>query len=215
MGEPIIEYKYTTRKNAMYMVNNGFFRIGTLFDYRKNEIHSDGVADSEEGQKTLDMQGHVIDTLQPESVPDMVKPYIDEHFIAGQTILIAEQITYRSPDLYIFPTSKKYDIKLMRKINPQYDTCVEIFNTQAFYKALTDSMIAQGYTASVAISSDIIYMARIQHVKNDSRIPPHFVKDVSYRYQNEYRTVWLPREQLIEPITLICKEAKKHCRIIE
>lgn len=208
-------FKYAKKKYAFKMVRDGVFRIGTFSDFKNIERHGEEVGDKNEATLSTKMEGHVVDTNDPSSISPVAKRILSMgNFRAGQVIMHVETINERTNDCYIFSVSDVLDHGVMKRMNPDYDACIEILDINDFLNALTDC-IKRTQNLDGLIARKCIYANREQTHSQQVDCHPAFVKPIRYSYQKEYRALWIPKVHKIEPIFITCQEAKKFCKMAD
>lgn len=131
MGKPFFEklYKYINNEYAEKFFSSGLVRIGTLYDYRKNEIYGPQISDKDEGIKSTYINDDKMVWEKPEDVPEFARDIFNLEsglkvnlYGSGGNIRIVKK--YVSPDCYIYCVSETFDKNMMRRLG--YDTCIEI-----------------------------------------------------------------------------------------
>ena len=96
-------YKYTKYKFAKKMIEDGTFKIGTLYEFRNIEKHGNEIGDDDEGVRRIYSTDNV-DLRYPETVPFHVKNHIKPQNKKANIIFknIMFRTTYHHPDCYLF-----------------------------------------------------------------------------------------------------------------
>lgn len=208
-------YKYTKKSHAELMVHEGIFRLGTLKGYKKIEKHGTEIGDEREGEMITHMDRQVIDSSLPETLSPVAQRILNSgHIVAGRVILITEQIHELTDNCLVYSTSCVADHHIMKRINPDYDACVEISDMHAFFEALGNCVKNQFPELQSMDGDFCVYSNREQHHTQQVSVHPAFVKEKRYAYQQEHRVIW-PIQLEDDYFDLHCEKAKQFCSIIE
>lgn len=149
-------FKYTNKKYLDRLIKNGKFRIGTLYDFRKNDEHGDVIGDPHEG-----IQKEILKTDKPEEIdvhsntPEASfflrnYPSLNEKkLINGAKIIIATSAgtsfeqTINSQNLFLFCMTSTFDKEVMKEFG--YDVCIKIEHPEKFFSAISHTIRQQGY----------------------------------------------------------------------
>lgn len=232
-------YKYIKKEYAIKMMKEGEVRIGTLYDFRKQE-HIE-IGDKSEGTKKsiTDFPGGAL--IKDEKgwenklghlkwsniryVKGVIKIEPNTKFIGDQDVT----------DAYIYCASQICDLNLKMKFSGT--ACIEICDPGNFSKEILRELVKRGLTYDFCFSDRCSYVGHV--VDHTIQATAHFLKDPDkYMHQAEYRFVFppvikdgdeiirpiikkengnivgieLPRIDVkIVPINITCKEAVKYC----
>lgn len=212
MGSSI--YKYMASKHAAHMLADGEIRLGTLYTYRNEEEFGPEVGDKDEGTVDLKKSGFtVIDTADPRSTPAFFRSGLSVGPGSRLQIIARDGIgrRFEDPDCWIYCTSKYFDRAQMISIG--YDTCIEIFDIEPFFFAVSREI--QTRIRSFWGAAECVYRDRaVEHTAYDG-IPPAFIKHPRFRGQTEVRALWIPKDgERVEPIIVSAKIAVQFCRLV-
>ena len=117
-------------------------------------------------------------------------------------------------DLYVFSTSKVFNVELMRKISRdyhiKYDACVKITNPNEFIKIISIALKDLGKFEALELCC---YMSRRKHHSKAAPYPV-FIKEPKHQYQEEVRAVWSPiKEEKIQSQILEIPELTNYCEL--
>jgi hypothetical protein len=197
---PGVIYKYLKAEHVEQTMR-GIFRLGTLFDFRRQESHGDEIGDVTEGTKqvTQELNGAARDILQG---PNILKQVLD--LPGAQFTDTSLEVCYNSSDLFVFCAAAEFDEAVMRGF--KYDACVEVVRPTQFFTAL-DAALREQALVNRAVVSHCHYGERRRDVAVDGEIPAALVKP------QEVRALWEPRGQSVEPLFVSAPEAVKHLRV--
>jgi len=217
-------YKYTEKKFAHLLYKYGYLRLGTIFDFRKNE-HNKGIFDQDEGKKYVTHQPGIITVSasnyedfkasdQSKALEDLANININK----GATVGFFGTKFYRefqSPNAFIFCTSSELSKSAMHSIE-NADTCIEIIDPYNFYTAITNEL-SKFYSINYIGYRPIEYKSRnINWAPNHHENHPAFLKEKDFEVQKEIRAIWAPTQDIIiTPTFLLCPKASKYIKIIE
>ncbi|HGD3335382.1 TPA: hypothetical protein ACI4B1_000636 [Enterobacter hormaechei] len=211
----MVLYKYMKRKDLLAFLAKGTVRIGTLYDYRKEEEYGGAIGDESEGvyETVLDRGGDYIvnplhDTPEAEFCRNAFKIEKDTNFpvieMQGDAKIIHRSM---SPNVYIYCTTLTYDRTAMEEFG--YDSCLEIFRPDIFINELTRKLRKK---AKYICTSKILYSEKSTSYKEPLDMHPSLVKSKKYTYQCEARSLWAPRDEIQGPIILDVRRAIMACR---
>lgn len=205
-------YKYTKKIFAESMINGKFY-INTFENLRNyEEVHPE-IGDKEEGTKTTYADRVNFHTSQPETfdeIPDFAKRWIDA---LGCKIVNGTFTQKTRKNFYVFSCSKTYNPEIMKKLG--YDSCVQIFEPNKFFKEITNIMQVLNLTESDFFGGECNYQTpRKEHYKKTSNVHAAIIKPDRYAYQQEVRVIWIPTMSHIEPKKITSEEARKYIKII-
>jgi hypothetical protein len=198
MGRSI--YKYMGRAHAARMLADGEIRLGTLYTYRNEEELGPEVGDRDEGTLNLKKSGFtVVDTVDPRTIPAFFRNGLSVGSGARLQIIARDGIgrQFEDPDCWVYCTSKYFDRDQMNSMG--YDTCVEIFDIEPFFFAVSREI--QLRIRSFWGAAECVYRDRtVEHTAYDG-IPPAFIKHPRFRGQTEVRALWIPKDgEHVEPV---------------
>lgn len=223
-------YKLMARRWAEQFVTEGKFRIGTLFDYGDTEKYGDAVGDGNEGYRDT------YSGFEGVKRGDELNPFEAQFFKFGseevaRSVTFVGRPTFVVPhprqNLYLFSTMMRDSLDAQRRINEEnaragrseeYDVCVEITNSRAFFKIINGYM-AREANANAFASGQCTYADQsIDYNKPaiHAALPPAMVKKLDHAYQNEYRALYIDRQKRndIQPVYPELIELTPYVRII-
>lgn len=224
-------YKYFDSKLEDIILGEGRFRVGTLYDYRRNEEYGSEIGDKNEG--SLNAHSSVLSwtsgnpSLANEHAGMFVRQPGTVSFGAGDSISFGPggSISFSSDgrvrmqnvglqsrlhiaDLYVLSLSAEPKRELMVKMG--YDACFEISDVEAFLALLPAPPNSQLMGCSF-----VSYQSRNMHYQAARTVNPAFIKEPQFAYQKEIRAVWAPSQARIEAAIMQSKAAAQLCRRIE
>jgi hypothetical protein len=205
-------FKYLKSKYAHNLLFAGIVRIGTLYDFRNEELYGNTIGDLEEGKISSKM--HVKHEIwNTENIPEFVTT---NNFIKLQdnSNIILRNCTFsshqQSPDCFLYCTNLYFDEKQMLK--GDWDACVLIHNPDKFFTAITNSLISDAKFEGISLCT---YTSRELPPNAYNKIPPALIKDPKYSDQNEVRAIWSPIRAPIKPKIIICPEIIQYCSLVK
>jgi hypothetical protein len=203
-------YKYMAAKFAHALVERGEVRVGTLFDFRKSELHGERIVDVEEGVYKYAMD--VDDVISPENQPR----FLEGAIMAGPKGKIpVEGLTVRrrhsSTDCYVYCMTDRTHRDPTRAFGDEYRRCVQITDMR-FFEVLTEFLACKhvGVFPCRYASRD-----RPHEYWRRERVPAALVKPTSYSAQHEVRAIWIPNAPPIAPVIGTCSDLPKYCSLLE
>lgn len=210
-------YKYIKSEHAESFFKNGTLRIGTLFDFKRNESFNKAIGDNNEGSHFPFMDTD--QTLYADEMTESQSKFLDGFINMGagssiSGINLVREIS--SEDFYIFCMTTKPSRKAMEEFN--CDRCIEVLNPHSFISALTRKI--KRTAGDLAWQGEITYMDKAYSYLSEVKLHPAQTKDIHYSYQKEYRAIWhrrngLPIDTILKPLFIRAPKAIKHCRLIK
>ena len=194
----------------------GSIKIGTLYEYRNEEELGNVVGDDLEGVHITELhspEGRKINLVDnsPESNyfrkhilrPDQQASNVKIIMEAGASLIAHTN----SPDSYIYCLTSNYDEKVMKEF--ECDRCIEIFDPQKFFKAISKVIRHKGTFDGV---HEISYGSKTTDHLNPHEIYPALLKAQKYANQSEIRAIWTPKKKLRGSLFVNVPKAVKYCR---
>lgn len=209
-------YKYAMQEHVRGMLDDGVFRIGTLFEYRRHE--NPEIRDEEEGRKNFSFWGPTMRSdieLFLAQRPDLANAFdwaqIEKSLADGVPIGLVED----TPDTYLFCTTHTFDEQVMRAFG--YDACIEIWNPTRFLTALNKTMSEHAYLSGLRRCHYVNRWARWDR-HNDH--PLQVMKPEHLAHQKEARFLWTSKSSQaaptlpnpLEPIFVVEPDAAVFCK---
>lgn len=223
-------YKYFDSALRAKILDEGSFRIGTLYDYRKTEAHGAEVGDSREGK----IGAHSRVLSWSSSNPSIANEHASS-FVQGNNAVVfgegsaisfgpggaiefgSNGVTLRNVglrselqvlDLYVFSFSLVASHDLMRRMG--YDACFEISDIDEFLRRLPTPAGAR-----LAGWAPVNYQMREMHFEAAKKSNPALIKEPMFAYQQECRAIWEPAQRPIQAAIVRAPDLpKKLCREI-
>jgi len=206
-------YKYLTSENAKSFLEDGYIKIGTLYDYREVEKYGEQIGDRHEGTKTEyshDKEPKKGDELNPlEKKAIKVGP--------GFTVVNNRvEVKSSSPDYYIYCVSDSYKESILRKLNEDfpdnhYDACVEITSINMLIENINKKLLNGKHIGF----GKCHYIGRMHHYTKKAPHPA-ILKEKKYKYQEEIRIFWNPiNPKELEPVILKTDNLKDYCKLMK
>ncbi|MFJ7787699.1 hypothetical protein [Pseudomonas sp. NPDC096925] len=187
-------YRYSAKKYNDALLALGNVRIGTLHDFR-NEEHKKGIADVNEGKKTV---SHIIKYANSDDGPSIHFDAIEKFGAIGRnkdSSILLENVhlsrDFSFPDCYIHCASQLYSSETMAQFEGS-DSCVEIFDVLGFYNRLTETL---GTVQPVRLHTvqKVFYMEREERWDGKTwGVHPALIKEPVFSPQVEVRAIWIP-----------------------
>jgi hypothetical protein len=188
-------YKFLRPDHADGLLRRGAVRIGTLYEFRREEEHGTEIGDAGEGiaSRMLFTSGAKVwsDRTQPKFSRSFVKigPGIDVtfencHFVQRE----------QSPDCWLYCVSTSFSEAMLER--SPYSACVRIDFPRHFFRALSRVVRPAAFLGVHACQ----YEGRA-FMHDHGPLSPALLKDPVHAYQCEARAIWQPSgEQPIAPI---------------
>lgn len=200
-------FKYTRIEHENSLVQRGCIRLGTLFDYRKSDLHGGQIGDPREGTITyageFEQVTHELISDHP-AFEGLIK------LGAGATIgsLSIKNYTRSAGDLFVFSTSLNFSLDVLTHWHndpkARYDTCYRIHSARLFFRAISKALSGRAEFLGYVPVTYYDDSKSIDLASPLSRLHPAQLKGgTNYDHQTEVRAFWLPLETgQIEPLDL-------------
>ena len=194
------------REHAMTLLQRGKMRIGTLLGYRDVGQHGTAIGDSDEGVKSLHLDG-TGERWDASSIPEFAKAFFNlgpkaSLQLDGIRLVMPQQ----SPDYYLFCASEVADPVAMAEFG--YNACVVIERPDRFFPAISHALRHVGVLEAVERCQ---YLPRSTPHHQDHGVHPALLKEPAYAYQKEVRALWRPIGGPPRPRFIECRKAAKWC----
>lgn len=221
-------YKYTERRWAEKLVNEGSVKLGSLYEYR-NSYEGSSLQDEKEGTGSFEATNiiHLIDQNRNSATDsyfsDMIQPFgvnnlqnVGIYVEDGGKTINNKYLEYS----HIFSASLEASQEIMKNFQKDeetkdYDACVEIANFENFLDEINHRLLIE-YYHSYDIK-EVDYSGNTQGHTEYTPYPLYF-KDKKFSWQKEIRGLWFKpissketQGRIIEPIP----EIRHFCRIID
>jgi len=208
-------WKYSSGPHAEKAVSAGVVRIGTLYDYRKDE-HGAMICDGREGIKIF--SGTAVNLTERDIRGNDAFQMVvsaDE----GSTVQIGRlkmtDCRMERGDFYVFSAAASYDPETHQAWNNSsgYDSCYIIRSARLFFRALSEYLRE---TAEFVGYAHVHYYDDSHGIDINSEhvnVHPALCKPASlYSNQQEVRAIWRTlRPRPLKPIIIEAKAAARYC----
>jgi hypothetical protein len=211
-------YKYGERKWSEHLLNNGGVRIGTIYDFRKDE-HKRGIADATEGLKSV---YHGIDNYNsnnPNRIDHAaitnISPFIGVGEVGFSIHNLMVERDFAAPDCYVHCTAHTLSRRVLEQFE-KADSCIEIVRPAAFYRCLAE-IINKRTAVHFYGFHRIVYSVRREKFNGENLgRRPDLMKEPAFEPQCEVRAIWIPKsKKTIEPFNLQERTLRRFCREVE
>lgn len=209
-------YKYMKSEHAEMFFRNGTLRIGTLFDFKKNENFNEAVGDKHEGSHYPYMD--VVEPIYSGNMNSLQKSFLKGAISLApgasiSNLKIVREVT--SSDFFVFCMTTEPSRDAMEEF--ECDICIEIADPTSFIKALTRKVKSK--TGDLAWHGHVTYMRKDYPYMKETGLHPACTKDERYMYQKEYRAIWHARKNssecvILSPLFIKAPKLIKYCREI-
>ena len=195
---PRVLFKYLRRKHAIKMVTKGEIGIGNLYYYNPERV-DEGIADSEEGVQRFTEYVDVL-TDNPSWIVDQCIGGLRN----ANRVLVADctcNVRRRERNCHVYCTSLALNEKIMRRMEPSYDTAVGIKDPLRFCRAAGRALRGEDPTAEPGQYWYCKYRGRDFGPTDVCRFPLE-LKEARDAYQEEFRLTWtVPPDHPLPPTT--------------
>jgi hypothetical protein len=200
-------YKFLKRDHALSLVHAGFFRIGTLRDYRRTEHYKSDVADPGEGTAVLKES---IRGYRPKEELGWAARQVFSFGagVQGGGLANLTVLNNVEGDLYVYCLHDS-NSRSCRADN-EYDTCIEIRDSLGFASALSSSLRLDQIGIGCCRYDD-----REHEVQGATPPPVALMKPKRFANQREWRFLWQTERRLpASPFLVMSRTAARFCRIV-
>lgn len=186
---PRVLYKYVLADHAAAMVKYGRIRVGTLFDFRREEDHGRQIGDAREGSVvTTERRDPSLTPAQrgPSPLADRIFNNVPGYRIAnfGAEFSVEEA----AGNCFVYCVSEKLSSALMKEMGK--DSVVRIADASVFVRAV-DAAVRRQHPGLLAVEAQSCLYEFRDRDASQPLIDSIFVKDpVLYGHQAEFRLCW-------------------------
>ncbi len=216
-------YKYLKKEHAELLLLHGYLRVGTLYDFRKNE-HKKGIADPKEGKKTVT---HHIENLHVNSKNWKTKSNTLNYRSLKQFGMNANKVAnlqlqdatfisnFNTSDRFLFCTSKKIINDAENNLEG-YNYCLEIIDPFEFFNCIS---VELNKVKPIRFCGwhEVTYKDRSEKWNGENfGIAPELIKEKFYKDQSEIRGIWEVIGSLeINPEFIISKDIRNYVKEVK
>ena len=216
-------YKYMKKDHLESALQQGYFRIGTLFDYRDLEIEE--IGDPNEGTIIGRSHIHSWNSKNPFIKNEHANSFVSGNGVvirSGQSITIGNggnlsigpnsvsmnnvslSSTFSVSDSYIFSMSSDYNSESMKKLD--CDLCLKINDVDGFINEI--SLLLEGV---LILCSPVQYKDRVEFYENVKTTNPALIKEKNFSYQKEVRAIWTAHVEEYKPTFVKSDKLRQFC----
>jgi hypothetical protein len=213
-------YKYMKREHVECVLNAHTFKIGTLYEYRAEEVLGPEIGDREEGVQRSILAPSVPTSFDlNDDTPEAAHYRQLIRGAPGVTVKINLSpgsngiLHHQADNRFLFCYASEFDEAAMHQMG--YDACIEITRPARFFGFLT-----AGLRTCLGMSSHTLAfegMCPIRYCGRDTNyletVVPHLIKEERYAHQREWRAVWGSTDPIRVPSLFIASpQAAALCR---
>ena len=210
-------YKLCKFEHFKLLQMSGTLRIGTLYDYRREDDLGKQVGDAAEGiMRNVWGSLPYADATTLESVP-LLQSFFGRSGLGPVRNLRFEGCEVFSPNLYIFSSSDFYDQNAHdewhRDPDARYDACYQISSARLFFRAISNVLSTRAdFLGYEAVQYHVPEVPIDVHSEIAGTHPALLKSVASYSHQAEVRAAWSPRGHSdIQPFFVDVPEVRKYC----
>jgi hypothetical protein len=204
-------FKYMQPRWADALSTGGAIRIGTLFDYRRDE-HIAAVADDGEGRDPLYLPYDGVLADNPADRPAVVRAVFGDNVGGGAVFDRCVFEAERSSDnCYVLSVGLEFSERMLAEFG---GACVRIRSFSKFAGLLTKAIWKhhRGGIVDHAFAMCAYREKGRPYSDHDFKIHPALIKNKEYEWQNEARVLWRMQDaSALEPLYLKLPRLAKHC----
>ncbi len=209
-------YKYGKRVHIERTAQYGEIRIGTLFDYRREERFGTAIGDSQEGYTEIYDKVDKYDFSEPEKLPKIAHEFfhipkgLKNSFVENVNLMLKRQ----SKNYYLFCLSKAFKKELL--IEFKCEAVYSIIKPFKFFHEINIVLNDLGLARGRMFIMPCIYMPRkMHHTSKEADLAPVLIKHPKYAKQEEVRVIWTPTYSEISPVIIACPQIGKYIHLEE
>lgn len=189
--EPI--YRHMESPYAVKLLEHGELRIGTLYNFRKEEDHGSQIGDAEEGRYRL-----LVDAARGSDLPTPLREKTAGVLDGAHVCNI--NLEANSEDCHVLCFSLSSDPSVTAGFN--YDVSLEVVDFRMLSSTVAQ-LLAEHYGQHCRVkAATCIYLPRESHYSQFEDVDPTFVKPLEYRAQMEFRAAFCLANADVAPILL-------------
>ncbi|GHE20117.1 hypothetical protein GCM10017767_06380 [Halomonas urumqiensis] len=202
-------YKHLPSRFADGLIARGEVRVGTLYEYRDDEKHGEGVLDRLEGKRETFLD---VDYMSLNGEND--HPFVREFIGVGEgSSVVLQDVsfhkTHNSPDCWLYCVSTSDDEVVGANLSDDYDACVRIDDPYLFMLAL-----GRFFTQPLQPLTFCMGWWQCQYigrkVEYENRVHPVMLKESCFSHQQESRAIFFPINWKPEPIIVQIPELTQY-----
>lgn len=208
-------YKFLSRKYFDKFFETGSLRLGTMYDFKRTEVHGLSRGDSSEGKhrirRIVNEPMVLTGNEQEPLISDIISTNGGTVNLSNTTFVKVQQ----DGDGFIFCTSYFFSEQIFKNWHSEnnVDACYEIVDPQGFIRAISNAISNSAYFFE---NHNITYTdEHIDYLSNQAPIHPAFTKVANnYSWQVENRSLWKARQPsgILQPWNISVPEAIQFCR---
>ncbi|SPJ35246.1 hypothetical protein [Kushneria phyllosphaerae] len=209
-------YKHLESVHADALIRKGSIRIGTLYEYRDQEKHGEGVLDEEEGvvRTHAKRSGYFDETNVDAFMSNFVSVGDGGSVYIGNADLTLSESCSSS---WIYCVSESEDKSVSTGLSSNYDACVELVDPDRFSREIK-KFLSRKFGCVRIEKSDWLkcqYVGRDLEENHRLRDVPFLLKEAIFSHQKEVRVLFLPKREIeIKPLIVSIPNLKKYVRRI-
>jgi hypothetical protein len=197
-------YKHMEERFALKLLRKGELRVGTLFNFRKEEEHGSVIGDSEEGRYRL-----FVDVANGSDLPTPFREKTARVLDGAQIYNI--NLEAQSEDCHVLCFSLSAD---PRATTIDYDVSLEIVDFKALSWTVAQ-LLKERYGQNCQMKAATChYLPRETHHSQFEDWDPTFVKPLEYQSQQEFRAAFCLGSADVAPINLRDARLAKCFRVV-
>ncbi|CAD5270089.1 MULTISPECIES: hypothetical protein [Halomonadaceae] len=202
-------YKHLPLNFAKGLVERGEVRVGTLYEYRNEEAHGEGVLDTAEGTRNTFLE---VDKMTITGKNQ--HPFISQFISVDETSsVIIDGCVFENPevskDCWIYCVSNSADLHVSENLSDNYDACVEIHKPHEFMLAIGRKLMKRAHCMGWWQCQ---YLGR--RVQYEDRTHPAVIKGTEFAHQAEVRAIYFPPNFKPSPFVIQIPELINYVRLI-
>lgn len=210
-------YKFLSSQYADALVSHGKIRIGTLYDFRRAEVHGEERGDELEGIRVIENDGQPLRLQGNSSLPRAVRPAVDLGDWGVLDIKPGARVRFEIgfPDRYVYCTSKTSHSEVGGRFG---SAVIEIHDAARFFGVITSALATFDGNGVVGVTS--FRLAACRYAEREESWPgalhtdPELQKPPRYAHQQEVRGIWSSPRVKLSPTVLYLPELHHACRRI-
>ncbi len=211
-------FKFLSEEYAKSLIEKGVSRIGTLHDFRRDDLYEGEILDRDEGRVTVSL---TVNTEEAEAgILDVYREKLEDQWHVEDWSIdqvendVEIKATFSAPDCYIHCSSKYlFSETMVQQVKDGNNYCVLITDFNDYYHSLpidADYQFLGVFECDYSGRTYIDSIYEIEHFKRFYEKPIELirVKPETHQKQHEVRAVWWPHNNT--PITPVITSSNNH-----
>ena len=182
-------YKFMPKRFRCSFLDGTSIRVGTLFDFRKQEHHGGGKVDPLEGIIGVNAgpTGKVTEDMSYDLKAGLMNSGVDISGLSFRNNNV--DVAFSSEDYFVFCASLELQQAVAEGLDPDYDCCIAIRGLREFGQKVSRGLMDRYPNIEQVrnVGGLVEYEERLFSPSNFAGMASPFLKETRFAYQKEYR----------------------------